>query len=312
MVFPEHDAGEQRQAEEHGRDAAYRDDMTPQELGCVVAPVAMPGAYRLAEQMPIKVIRKRLHGGIAPIRLFAHGHGDDGVQVAAQAGSQPLRRESAAIRDAAAIGVILAAQLGHHHLAGAQRVIHANRPLQLQLAVAEEPIRRTACHELVQQHAERINVCGRGDGPAEYLFGRGVLGSQNSFLQPSYRQGVRQAFRRQQLGYAEIQQLRRALVGDEDIGGFDVPVYYQVAMRVLHRGAHLYEQLEPFPNEQGAAVAIRVDGYSVDELHDQVRSAILEFTAVDQARNRRIVQGGENVPLAVQPAAQPRMQSCVL
>ena len=123
---------------------------------------------------------------------------------------------------------------------------------------------------------------------------------------------MRQALRRQQLGDAEIEQLRRAVVGDEDIRGLDVPVHHQIAVRVLHRGADLNEQLEAFANEQGAAVAIAVDGFAVDVLHHQIRRAVLEIAAVDQARDRRVIERREDVPLAVQSAAQPRMQRRVL
>ncbi len=40
--------------------------------------------------------------------------------------------------------------------------------------------------------------------------------------------------------------------------------------------------------------------------------SVLEIAAVDQARDRRVIERGENVPLAVQPAAQPRMQRRML
>ncbi len=89
-------------------------------------------------------------------------------------------------------------------------------------------------------------------------------------------------------------------------------MHHQVAMCVLHRGAYLDEQFEPFPNEQGAAVAVRVDGFAVDVFHHQVRRAVLEIAAVDQARDRWMIESGENVPLAVQPAAQSGMQRRVL
>ncbi len=149
-------------------------------------------------------------------------------------------------------------------------------------------------------------------GRPEYLLRGRVLRRQDPFLEPRYRQRVRKALGREQLGDAEIQQLGRTFVRDEDIGGLDVPVHHQVAVRILHRGADLNEQLEPFPNEQGAAVAVSVDGFAVDVLHHQIRRAVLEIAAVDQARDRRVIEGGEDMPFAVQSAAQPRMQCRVL
>ena len=64
------------------------------------------------------------------------------VEIAAQAGTQPLRRESAPIRDSAAVRIRFAAQFGNHHLARPDRIIHADGALQLQLAVAEQAIGR--------------------------------------------------------------------------------------------------------------------------------------------------------------------------
>ncbi len=204
--------------------------------------------------------------------------------MAMMASRSPLKRarsrcggKPAAIRNAAAVGEAFTAQFGNDHLAGTQRIVHADGPLQLQLAVAEQPVGRAAGQQLVEQHAEGIDVGGRGDRAAEYLFGRGVFGSEYPFLKPRHRQGVRQALRSQQLRNAEIQQLGRALVVDEDVGRLDVPVHHQVAVRVLHRRAHLNEQLQPLPNEQGAAVAVGVDGFTVHEFHHQVRRSVFQF-----------------------------------
>ena len=61
-----------------------------------------------------------------------------------------------------------------------------------------------------------------------------------------------------------------------------------------------------------AAVAIGVDGLAIDVFHHQIRRAVFEIAAVDQSRDRRVGQRCENVPLAVQPAAQPRVQGRVV
>ena len=46
--------------------------------------------------------------------------------------------------------------------------------------------------------------------------------------------------------------------------------------------------------------------------HDEVRCAILEIAAVDQAGDRGVIERREYVPLAVQSAAQARMHSRML
>ena len=45
-----------------------------------------------------------------------------------------------------------------------------------------------------------------------------------------------------ELGDAEVEQLRRPVGGHQDVAGLDVPVHDQVAVRELHRGADLAEQ----------------------------------------------------------------------
>jgi len=89
-------------------------------------------------------------------------------------------------------------------------------------------------------------------------------------------------------------------------------MHYQIAVRVLHGGAYLNEQFQALANEQGAAVAVAVDGLAIDVLHDEIRRSILEIAAVDQTCNRGVIEGGEDVPFAVQAAAQSRMQGRVL
>ena len=46
--------------------------------------------------------------------------------------------------------------------------------------------------------------------------------------------------------------------------------------------------------------------------HDQIGRAVLQVAAVDQARDRWVIKSRQDMPLAVQPAAQPRMQGRVL
>jgi len=118
---------------------------------------------------------------------------------------------------------------------------------------------------------------------AEDLFGCSVFRRQHSLLQPGDGQCVRKALGCKQFGNAEVQQFRHTFSGDENIGGLDVPVHHEIAVGVLHRGAHLDEQLKPFAHEQRAAVAIGVDGLSIDVFHDQIGRAVLEVAAVDQA-----------------------------
>ena len=216
----------------------HGEQISPQEFGGVISPVALAGANRLAHEVPAQIVRQSFDRRVAPIRFLAHGHRDDRIQVAAQAGAQALRRESAPIRDAAAIKIALALQLGDDDLTGTSRIVHANGPLQLQLAIAQQAIRRAARQRLVEQYAERIDVRRGRDRASEDLLGRGVLRREYAFLQSGDGQRMRETFRRKQLGNAKIEKLRRTLVGDEDIRRLDITVHHQVAVCVVHRPAH--------------------------------------------------------------------------
>ncbi len=83
-------------------------------------------------------------------------------------------------------------------------------------------------------------------------------------------------------------------------------------MRVLNRGADLHEHFEAFTDEKCAAVAINVDGLSVDMFHHQIRCTVFQVAAVDEPRDRRVIERRKNMALAVQTAAHPWMQRGVM
>jgi hypothetical protein len=80
----------------------------------------------------------------------------------------------------------------------------------------------------------------------------------------------------------------------------------------VHRSTYLDEQLDAFADEQRTGVAIRVDRLPVDELHDQIRRGVVELPAVDQTGDRGMIERRQDVPFAVQPAAQARVQNGML
>ena len=123
---------------------------------------------------------------------------------------------------------------------------------------------------------------------------------------------MREIFGRKQFCDAEIEQLWISFIGDEDIRCLDVAVHDQIAVRIVNRRANRDEQLEALAYEQRAAVAVTIDGFAIDILHDQVRCAVLEVAAVDEARDRAMIERRQNVTFTVQSAAQPRMHRGVL
>ncbi len=308
VILPQRHARDHGETDDERCHAQHFEEVAAEEFRGVVAPVALARPDRHARQMMLDVQSQGFHGRIAPVGLLAHGHRHDGVQVAAQPRTQPRRREAAAVCVAVAQEVVLAAQSADRRLARLDGLVHADGAFQLKLAVAQQPVRRPARHELIQQNAERIDI-GRGrDRPAEDLFGRRILRRQHAFLKARHRHGMQQTLGSEQLRDPEVEQLGSAIAGDEDVAGFDVAVHHEVAMRVLHGAAHLQEQFQPLAQEKSAIVAVGVHGLPVDVFHDEIGGAVVEVAAVDETRDRGVIERRENVPLAVQPTAQPRMQ----
>ena len=105
----------------------------------------------------------------------------------------------------------------------------------------------------------------------------------------------------QQLGDAEVEQLhhrRVAVVRDENVAGLQVTVHDKALVRVLHRIANLQKKGKSFTNRQRASVAIRGERLALDVLHHEVRLSILRDPAVQERRDVRMRQVGENLSFA--------------
>jgi len=83
VVLPERDTRDRRKSEERGAHRENGQQVPTHELrGCNASrPVAPTG---LAVQVSIQIVHERFDRWISTIRLFAHRHGDDGIQVAAE------------------------------------------------------------------------------------------------------------------------------------------------------------------------------------------------------------------------------------
>ena len=72
----------------------------------------------------------------------------------------------------------------------------------------------------------------------------------------------------------------------------------QPLMRELHRAADFLEQAQARIERQRALVAVRVDRLALDVFHDEIRLAARRRAAVEQARDVRMLQRREDLPLA--------------
>ncbi len=148
--------------------------------------------------------------------------------------------------------------------------------------------------QAVQQDAERVDVRGSRHRFAADLFRARALqrhdthDGQGPFL-------GRLRIDVEQLRDAEVEQLRRPVARDQNIAGLQIAVNDQVLVRVLHGAADADEQPEPSLDREVVDVAIPVDRQAVDELHHEVRQAVVGRSAVDQAGDVRVIEVGENL-----------------
>ncbi len=74
----------------------------------------------------------------------------------------------------------------------------------------------------------------------------------------------------------------------------------------LHRRADLHEQSQSRGNVQVVAGAVLGDGLTVDQLHDDIGNTLFRRAAIEQARDVRVLQTREDLPLGAQTAADER------
>ena len=127
-----------------------------------------------------------------------------------------------------------------------------------------------AGQQLVEQHAEGVDVGGGGDCAALELLRRGVLGGQRA------RRGHRAADRDaggliDERRDPEVEELRAAGAVDENVRGLEVAVHDEVGVGVGDRVGDLEKELEPGAHWQSMRVGEAVDPQAIDELQDEER-----------------------------------------
>ena len=158
----------------------------------------------------------------------------------------------------------------------------------------------TSGEQLEQHSAERIDVGCGGQRVTTDLLGACVLRSEGADIAAREGQRVVARVRAYELGDAEIEQLRGAVGGDQDVAGFDVAVNHQIFVRVLHRVAQLAEEREPVVDRGAAGVAPGGDRFALDVLHDQKRPAVGGDAAVEQRRDVGVLEIREDLSLATE------------
>src|SRR5262245_23219351 len=78
----------------------------------------------------------------------------------------------------------------------------------------------------------------------------------------------------------------------------------QVLVRVLNGRAHHAEEIDARREREVALRAIAIDRYARDQLHHEIRLAVVGRAAVDQPRDVRMIEAREDLPFGAEPAYQ--------
>ena len=284
------------------------------ELGGAVTPRVLPRDHWQSREVPTHVLGELIDRGIPARRLLAQRLEDDVVEIAGKLTAQPVdvdRQAAVPLRSRRGVVVVRALRdgiAGRLRLDGGDcrawthRLRFADDADDVGRRPAGEAIGQSAGEQLVEQHAERVDIRGRGHRVAAYLLGAGVL--RRHQLQPG--SGRRERLARelgiQQLGDAEVQQLGCAIGDDEHVGRLDVAVDDQVLVRVLNRGADVPEELQARGGVEPVRVAVVDDRLSFDVFHGEVRPAVRRAAAVEKAGDERVLEAGENLTFVPEAA----------
>ncbi len=130
--------------------------------------------------------------------------------------------------------------------------------------------------QFVEQQAQGIDIAGGGDVLAPQLFRAGVLRSHQPLVVGSGDDGVGGQSRIEQFGDAKVQELGKAVSGDQDIRGFQIAVDNQALMGGLDCRADGAEEFYTLAQVEAAldqldsdlfAVGIVVSQCQVDHAH---------------------------------------------
>ncbi|MBA8887615.1 hypothetical protein FHW12_001829 [Dokdonella fugitiva] len=156
--------------------------------------------------------------------------------------------------------------------------------------------RACAAGKLAQQHAERVDVGRDADRVLPELFrggrmrrqedtGRGRLAVIGRPVHDPHRD-------------AEVEQLGEAVVPHQHVGRLDVAMHDELCVCVLDGGTDVEEEREAGAQRQRTLVAMARDRRAFDVLHREIRGAVLCGAGVDEARDVRVLQRGEQAVLA--------------
>ena len=224
------------------------------------------------------------------------GRRDDGLEVTLDRPRQLSRRRAASFRNGADLAPVAAVRDesdGLGQVAGTDPIGHARKRLFV-------PERAAAAEKLEQHDTQGVHVGRDGHLAAQQLFRAGV-GRCRRWKGPMGQVAGVITRRRLQLRDPEVEELGLPISGDENVGRLEVPVNHEVLVRVLHRGADSAEQPQALRNRQRLSIAVLGDRSAIDVLHDEERSAIRQRARIQQSRDVRVLERGEDLLFQLEP-----------
>jgi hypothetical protein len=118
--------------------------------------------------------------------------------------------------------------------------------------------------------------------------------------------------RLQKLRDPEIEESYLAFARDQHIAGFQVAVHDEVPVRPRDRFARFLQQSDAFPHGKVFFVTVAVDGTAFDELHHEIRTAILRGAAIEEPRDQGMLEVGQDPPFDIEPPAPVGAENALL
>ena len=168
-----------------------------------------------------------------------------------------------------------------------------------------EVVGAPAGQQLVEHHAQGVDVARRGQGFAARLFGTGVVGGHEAAGGNGRDGGRAGQLRADQFRDAEVDQLGYAVDPDHDVADLEVAVDHHMLVGEVHRFADLPEQGDALGEAVPVMVAVGVDRLAVDELHHEVGQAVFRAASVEQGGDVLVLaEHGQDLHLGAETPQQ--------
>ena len=295
-----------RERDEHRDERRCRRDadaMPPNELADAIPRARRACENRLVVEMAPE-IRREIRDRSVPARpiLLERLHRDP-VEITSQPAGQLVRIGSPARSHLRGRGAKL-----RDADARAQRILLPQQPRQLddpllmQLLAVE---RQTSREQLVQQHAQSVDVGSRIDIDAtRFSLLRAHIPRRADHQAEAGVQGARHERLGDRLRDAEVDDFRRRPViphRNQNVRWLEVAVDDAFLMRVLDTLAHLEEEREALLGPETHPVAVRCDGLAFHVLHREVRPSVLSGPSVEDCGDGRMVHQSKRLALRLEP-----------